>query len=308
MKKFIKIFVGVSLVSILVFLDSCVSQKKNSMTLEELNSNIETELAGQDGFFAVAFYNLENGNELLINADTVFHAASTMKTPVMMEVFRQAREGKFNMTDSIVLKNSFKSIVDSSEYQLSAEDDSDTAIYSRIGKKMTIYDLTVDMIIKSSNLATNLIIEFAGAKNVMKSLNNLGITDLHVLRGVEDQKAYDLGMNNTTTARALMQLFKAIGDETAGNPEDCDEMIKILKLQEHNNIIPALLPDSVTVAHKTGNITGVLHDSGIVFLPDGKKYVLVILSKNLKDEDAATKSMAKVSRMIYDIVNETGAN
>jgi beta-lactamase class A len=81
-------------------------------------------------------------------------------------------------------------------------------------------------------------------------------------------------------------------------------MIKILSQQEHNNIIPAELPKDVKVAHKTGWITGVQHDSGIVILPDGRRYVLVLLSKNLQDEKSAVKAMAHVSRMIYDFVTQ----
>lgn len=270
------------------------------MNIDELRTAVNEMLAGQNGTFAIAYHNLATGEELLVNADTIFHAASTMKTPVMVEVFRQAREGRFSLQDSVKIENRFKSIVDSSEYQLNAADDSDTAIYNRIGTRETIYNLTVDMIIKSSNLATNMIIQLVGAKNVMQHLKQLQIENLHVLRGVEDQKAYDLGMNNTTSASALMKLFIAIATNKAGTPEDCAEMIKILKMQEHNRVIPALLPDAVAVAHKTGNITGVEHDSGIIMLPDGKKYVLVILSKNLKDEDSAIKSMAQVSKIIYD--------
>ena len=77
-------------------------------------------------------------------------------------------------------------------------------------------------------------------------------------------------------------------------------MIKILLDQQFNSIIPAQLPKDVKVAHKTGSITGVHHDSGIVFLPDGRKYVLVILSKNLKNDLAATQAMASVSKLVYN--------
>ena len=293
-------FFSLGLLFLATMFSSCGSQTKAPMNIDELRTAVNELLGGQDGTFAIAYHNLGTGEELLISADTIFHAASTMKTPVMMEVFRQAREGRFSLQDSVKMENRFKSIVDSSEYQLNAADDSDTAIYNRIGTRETIYNLTVDMIIKSSNLATNMIIQLVGAKNVMQHLEKLQIENLHVLRGVEDQKAYDLGMNNTTSARALMKLFIAIATNKAGTPDDCAEMIKILKMQEHNRVIPALLPEAVTVAHKTGNITGVEHDSGIIILPDGKKYVLVILSKNLKDEDSAIQSMAQVSKLIYD--------
>jgi len=275
-----------------------IGQTKNN--LQALKSHIIDELNGQSGTFAVAYFNLKNGDSFTINGDTVFHAASTMKTPVMIEVFKQADKGKFNLTDSLLIKNEFKSIVDGSLYSLDSLNDSESEIYRCIGQKRSIYDLMYQMIINSSNLSTNIIVDLVGAKNIMKTMRQLGAKNIRVLRGVEDQKAFDAGMNNVTTAKDLMILFKAIGEKKVVSPSACDSMIKILKDQKHNKVIPALLPNDVEVAHKTGSITGVQHDSGIVFLPDGKKYVLVILSKNLSDPDSAVKSMAKVSGMIYD--------
>ncbi|HEX4850993.1 MAG TPA: serine hydrolase, partial [Puia sp.] len=107
-------------------------------------------------------------------------------------------------------------------------------------------------------------------------------------------------MNNTVTAYGLMQLFALIADGKAVSKGASSEMIKILLDQHFNEIIPARLPSNVKVAHKTGSFKTVHHDSGIVFLPDGSKYVLVILSKNLENEDGAVGTMAGVSEMIYD--------
>ncbi|MEO9077359.1 MAG: serine hydrolase, partial [Gelidibacter sp.] len=140
------------------------------------------------------------------------------------------------------------------------------------------------------------------AKNTTATMRDLGAKNIQVLRGVEDQKAYDQGLSNSTTARDLMIIMEAIANHTAGNQKDCDAMLSILKDQEHNDIIPLYLPKAVKVAHKTGNITGVHHDSGIVYLPNGRAYVLVLLSKNLKDFDKGTDQLAKISKTIYDYV------
>jgi beta-lactamase class A len=156
------------------------------------------------------------------------------------------------------------------------------------------------MIIASSNLATNIIIEMVNAKNVTQTMRRYGAKDIQVLRGVEDQKAYDKGLNNTTTAYDLMLIFEKIARGKAVNKKASQAMIKILLDQQFNDIIPAQLPKETKVAHKTGFITGIHHDSGIVFLPDGRKYVLVLLSKNLEDEKQAIKAMADVSRLIYE--------
>lgn len=277
---------------------SCRSVK----TTVDLEQKIKTGLEKQQGVFAVAFKDLRTGRGVMINEREPFHAASTMKTPVMVEVFKQAAEGRFSLQDSIEVKNEFKSIVDGSAYTLSADQDSEQDLYKQIGKKKTLSALVYDMIIASSNLATNIVIELVDAKKVTETMRSIGANDIQVLRGVEDSKAFQKKLNNTTTAFDLMLLFEKIAREEMVDRAASKAMINILLDQRFNKIIPARLPAGVKVAHKTGNINGVQHDSGIVFLPDGSKYVLVILSKNLKDEKASIEAMAKVSEMIYNEV------
>jgi beta-lactamase class A len=271
-------------------------------SIENLKSAIETKLKTVEGEFAVAFKDLQTGKTLYINEKSNFHAASTMKTPVMIEVFKQAKAGKFKLTDSIVVKNEFKSIVDGSPYSMDIADDSSDGMYRMIGKKMTIYDLTYQMIIVSSNLATNILIDLVDAKNANASMRKLGAKDIQVLRGVEDQKAFDKGLNNSVTAYDLMLIFEKIAKNEVIDKQSCEAMTKILFDQKFNEIIPEKLPKTVKVAHKTGSITGVQHDSGIVYLPDGRKYVLVLLSKKLKNADAGVKVLAEVSEMIFGMM------
>jgi beta-lactamase class A len=280
-----------------VVLFSC-QHKEDSRFLKEITEILSRE----KGTFAVAFKNLKTGETLLINEHEVFHAASTMKTPVMVEAFKQAQEGKFSLTDSVTLKNEFRSIVDGSTFSLSPTDDSDLESYKHLGKKRTIETLIYDMIIVSSNLATNLMIELVDAKNVTASLRELGANDMQVLRGVEDGKAFEKGMNNVTSAYDLMIIFEKIANRELVNEESSAKMETILLDQKFNEIIPAHLPSDVKVAHKTGNITGVRHDSGIVILPGGDKYVLVLLSKQLESEEGGIKAMAQVSKKIYNHV------
>jgi len=272
---------------------------KTKPTLQDVKEEIVNTLNKQTGVFAVAFKDLTTGEEILINEHQLFHAASTMKAPVMVEVYKQAIAGKFSLKDSLLIKNDFKSIVDSSLYSLSANDDSDTLIYKHIGEKRTVYSLVYDMIIISSNLATNLIVELVDAKNVTQTMRDMGANDIQVLRGVEDTKAFNAGLSNQVTAYDLMLLYENIANEEIVNAEASMAMIDILLDQRFNEIIPAQLPKEVKVAHKTGSITGVRHDSGIVFLPDGRKYVLVLLSKELNDADAGIQAMADVSKLIY---------
>ena len=271
------------------------------LSVENLKSVIESKLKTVEGEFAVAFKDLQTGKTLFINEKEDFHAASTMKTPVMIEVFKQAKAGKFKVTDSILVKNEFKSIVDGSPYSMDIADDSGDGMYKMIGRNMTIYDLTYQMIIVSSNLATNILIDLVDAKNANESMRKLGAKDIKVLRGVEDQKAFDKGLSNTTTAYDLMLIFEKIAQNKVIDKKACEEMRKILFDQKFNEIIPEKLPKAVKVAHKTGSITGVQHDSGIVYLPDGRKYILVLLSKKLKNADAGVKVLSVVSEMIYGL-------
>ena len=283
------------LILIIFTLTSCQS----AMTLQQLQQAVTTTLAKQEGTYAVAFKDPGTGVTFQINGDTTFHAASTMKTPVLIEVYKQVAAGTLSLTDSITVKNEFRSIVDSSTYSLNPDDDSEQQLYTHIGAKRTLYDLVYDMIIMSSNLATNIVIEYVDAKKVTQTMRSLGAKDMQVLRGVEDSKAYQQKLNNTTTANDLMIIFEKIANGQAVDSAASQAMIKILLDQKFNEVIPARLPKEVKVAHKTGNITGVQHDSGIVFLPDGRKYVLVILSKGIKDEKAAIAAMAEVSKQIY---------
>lgn len=275
---------------------------KTESPLAQLEQQVKTELAKEKGFFAVAFKNLSTDEEILISARDSFHAASTMKTPVLIELYKQAAAGKFSLQDSVLVKNEFKSIVDGSPYSMDIDDDSEGQLYNAIGKNRTIADLAYDMIIYSSNLATNILIELVDAKKVTQSMRELGAPDIEVLRGVEDNKAYELGLSNSTTAFDLMAIYAKLAKGEVVSEQASQEMINILLDQKFNEIIPAHLPKDVKVAHKTGVITAVHHDSGIVLLPDGRKYVLVLLSSQLADFDSGTAKMADISKMIYDYV------
>lgn len=276
-------------------------------SLRQLKKEITAAFDQQPGIYAVAFKDLQSGKTLYINEHEIFHAASTMKTPVLIEAYKQAAEGKLSVTDSITIINSFKSIVDSSYFTLHVTDDSEPELYKHIGEKTSLYNLLYQMIIYSSNLATNIVIDRLGATHVTATIRSMGANDIQVLRGVEDSKAFEKGLNNVVSAYDLALLFEKMAMGKAVSPQASEAMIKILLDQKFNTIIPARLPKDVKVAHKTGSITGIHHDSGIVLLPDGSKYVLVLLAKNFTDDDAAVAAMAAVSEMIYKYVAAPGS-
>lgn len=248
----------------------------------------------------VAMRTLDGSLAFDVNPDTVFHAASTMKVPVMIELFRQADAGRLSLDEHLVITETFRSIMDGSPYTLSAADDSDTALYAALGTRRTLRSLCESMIVVSSNLATNLLIDRVGAPAVRATLDTLGVRGIDVHRGVEDTKAFEAGRNNTTTAGGLRTLLTALADGRVASPEATAEMIAILQRQQFNEGIPAGLPSGVPVAHKTGQITRIHHDAGIVYGP--RPYVLVVLVRGVEDEATSGALIAEISRRTWEAV------
>jgi len=252
----------------------------------------------------VAVYDEKSGSSLLINEHNIFHAASTMKLPVMMRIFELSEKKMLTMDNRIEVRNSFSSIVDGSTFSLNREDDGEQTLYGRIGQQAPINELVDKMIVRSSNLATNILIEKAGAKESTDLVRRLGGGDMTVRRGVEDAKAFRAGLINTTTAYDLMILLRGILERKFLSSESCDQMIEILLKQEFNDGIPAGLPKAVRVAHKTGSITEIRHDAAIVFPQNDRPYVIVILTQGIKEEKKADSLIAAIAKTVHQAIRK----
>ncbi len=248
---------------------------------------------------AVSYRDLATGDSLDIGADVDFHAASTMKIPVMLEVLRAVEAGRLGLDQQILLVNRFHSIADGSPYSLDAADDSDSLMYTRVGQRVSVRELLERMIVRSSNLATNALVALVGADRANESAHLLGASRIRVLRGVEDGKAYAAGMNNTTTSADLAVLLQRIERNEALGPESARLMREILMRQEFNGEIPAGVPAGTAVAHKTGWITATLHDAAIVYPPGRAPYVLVVLTRKIPDVAVARALIVDVSRLVW---------
>ena len=271
-----------------------------------LAAAIDRRVAATDSAqVAVAFLDLGSGASYFRNADTVFHAASTMKVPVLVEAFYAAREKRISLEQQLLLINQFASIVDGTPYALDAVVDGDSALYGLIGQRVPIRDLARRMITRSSNLATNTMVAVLGADQINLTARTLGVTRSLVLRGVEDQKAFDRGMINTMTARDLATLFAALERRQVAGEADTRDMLDILLAQEFNEKIPAGLPSGTRVAHKTGEITAVSHDGGIVYPPGRSPYVIVVLTRGVRNGRTSAALIADISRIVHAHV--TGA-
>lgn len=288
-----------------LFLPTCLTtpadaQDSQDSRLATAISAIQQQIQKSGADVGVAFHTLDGKAEWHFRADDTFHAASTMKIPVMIELFHQVREGKVKLDDTLSIKNEFHSLVDGSIYKLNPADDSETDLYKAEGQTRSLRQLCELMITVSSNFATNLLVEKLGVENIRATVHSLHADGMNVLRGVEDQKAFDRGMNNATTARGLEQLLDAIARGEAVDPASSKQMIEILERQKFNEGIPAGLPAGTSVAHKTGELTKIHHDAAIVFAP--RPFVLVILVRGLADIKDSSALMAQITRELYQRV------
>lgn len=258
---------------------------------------IEKRIADSRADVGVAFRTLDGRIEWFYHPDDSFHAASTMKVPVMIELFHQVKAGKLRLDEPLIIHNEFHSIVDGSPFKLDPTDDSEAGLYKAEGQTRTIGQLCELMITVSSNLATDLLIQKLGVENIRAAVHSLGADGMNVLRGVEDNKAYEKGLNDTTTARALQILLTAIALGKAVDEDSSHQMVEILERQHFNEGIPAGLPSGTRVAHKTGEITKIHHDAAIVYAPH--PFVLVILVRGLAEEKESSALMADITRALY---------
>jgi beta-lactamase class A len=260
-------------------------------------ASIQQRIQKSGADVGVAFRTLDGRTAWSFHAEDTLHAASTMKIPVMIELFHQVQQGKLKLDDSLPIKNEFHSLADGSIFALDPKDDSETDLYQAVGQTRTMSQLCELMITVSSNFATNLLIQKVGVENIRATIHSLHADGMSVLRGVEDNKAFAKGLNNTTTAQGLAVLLEAIAKGEAMDAEASHEMVEILERQKFNEGIPAGLPVGTQVAHKTGELTKLHHDAAIVYAR--RPFVLVVLVRGLADIKDSSALMADISRQLY---------
>ena len=249
---------------------------------------------------AVALHDTESGVEVHYEADRWFHAASTIKVAILLAVYGEIDHGRLVPQSRVHVRNRFLSAYDGSPFRILADRDADSEVHAAIGKTMRINELALHMIATSSNLATNLLLDLIGLETVHRAIERFGLTGIDVRRGVEDEKAYDHGIVNRVTANGLVALLRLIAEERAYSPELSREMLDILHQQEFKKGIPARLPRDVRVAHKTGDISTVAHDAGVVYAPGRKPYVVAILTEWRADAGSRSPTIASISHAVYE--------
>jgi beta-lactamase class A len=244
----------------------------------------------------------EDGREFSHEGDRWFHAASTMKAAVLLALFKAAESGKVRLEDRLHVRNRFRSIADRSIFNISRDRDADATVHRRVGRSMKLIELAHPMITRSSNLSTNLLLDYLTPTFVQETLASAGVEGVKVVRGVEDNPAFEKGLNNEATARGLAKAFGLLRDPEFFSEASRKQMLQIFREQEFNSMIPALLPSGTEVAHKTGEISTCTHDAGLVLLPGRHPYAVAILTEHAPDTEAPQKAVAKVSRAIYEFI------
>jgi beta-lactamase class A len=250
---------------------------------------------------AVAVHDLESGLRFSLRGDRWFHAASTIKVAVLLSVFRAADEGRLYLDDSLHVRNRFISAADGSSFRLSPDLDAMPELYQTIGRTAKILALAEGMIAASSNLATNLLLDFMGVEYARKVLRDAQVDGVELRRGVEDHAAHERGINNEVTADGLVSLLSAVRGDFLRN-ESKEQAIRILLEQRFNSMLPARLPPHAAVAHKTGEISTACHDMGIVYLPEREPYIAVILTEFDSEGDGRREIVAAISEAIYRLI------
>jgi beta-lactamase class A len=247
---------------------------------------------------AVALHDLESGLRFSLRGNRWFHAASTIKVAVLLAVFRAADEGRFRLDDSLHVRNRFISVADGSPFHLNRDADAMPELYQAIGRTAKISALAKGMISASSNLATNLLLDFLGVEYARKILRDAQVDGVELRRGVEDHAAHERGINNEVTANGLLTLLSAVRGDFLSS-ESKEQAIRILLEQHFKSMIPAGLPAHAVVAHKTGEISTACHDMGIVYLPEREPYLAVILTEFDSEREGRRETVAAISEAIY---------
>jgi len=254
----------------------------------KLGAEIEKIANSHDGVMGVAIKDLATGEEILINDQLTFPTGSSIKIPILIELHKQAAEGKYKLTDQRWVERQDK--VGGSGVIVNFGDHT---------SQLSLSDLATLMIALSDNTATNMLIDQVGMANVNRTLDELGLKQIRLRRKMIDQAASARGDENTATPREAMALMEKLYRGQVVNRQLSDDALKILKIRK-SSPIPRLLPDGVEIANKPGSIEGVACDWAVVFVPNRPYAIAVMTNYNGPNAEAADDAIAKVSKLAYD--------
>lgn len=238
---------------------------------------------------AVFVWSMDNSNFVDIGADVVYPSASIIKLPVLIQMYKSVEEEQFGLKDNMFLTEYYRS------------EGSGKMQYSQAGRSYSLYDLATLMIQDSDNTATNMLVSKVGSMNdVNAAMKSWGIEHTHMQTWLPD-----LTGNNYTTARDIAQMLYNIGkdDNKFLNINSQSDIINIMSKVKNTLLIKAGLPEDVSFIHKTGDIGTMLGDAGIVYLPSGQRYIVVILALRPHNNINGRLYIQEASKIIYNYMS-----
>jgi beta-lactamase class A len=269
---------------------------------EGLRASVLAALAPSGGEWGVYFKDLGSGAELAVRADEEFHPASTLKIWVMIKVYQDVHEGRYRLDDEVDVVKTFMSAARRDPKPFGVEP-ATKEMAAAVGKRIKVRSLVEHMITVSDNLATNNLIRLAGGpREVTACMVRYGVTRSDVRRYIMDDQAFEEGLSSAAFPRDFgLILEKLAGGEVVSRAAS-REMLEVMSRLKDNDMLPGRLPKPVRVAHKTGAISKVRNDAGLVTLTDGRRYVAAFFSRGLADDKKGGACLAEASRVLYDFV------
>ncbi|MFY1672065.1 serine hydrolase [Plantactinospora sp. WMMB334] len=238
---------------------------------------LDAELAAVPGTVSVYAGGLGRRPAYTRLPDAPHYAASTMKVAVLAALHRAAEAGEVRLGAAVPVVNEFESALPGAGRFACAPDyDNDEAVWDRLGGTAALGWLAERMIVRSSNLATNLVLGHVGLPAVAEVWAASGARHSRTDRGIEDFAARDAGLDNQVTAADLARLFGSIARSRLASPGACAGMLDVLLAQERSEELAAGLPPGTRIAHKDGWVRGVRHGAGVVFPDDAPPYAVVV--------------------------------
>lgn len=239
-----------------------------------LETAVENYLSALNAEYGMAVVNLEDGRSVFVNADRPFPAASLYKLLVMYRVYEAIDAGSLSLDDPVTIQRG------------DTIQDEPGGWYSP-GETTTVRQALDVMITESSNAASFALTRTVGGWGVVESAAaELGMAD-----------TYMDGEQFWSTPDDMARFFRLLASWELVSPMASQEMIQLLLAQTRSDRLPALLPEEVSVAHKTGELEDVRNDGGIVYAPRGW-YVIVAMSQN-GSPDEQVRALAQLSYLVY---------